>query len=344
MHLNFKKPEYKELRWKNFIFPKYMVSSDGRIYFASTGEELSRRIINNRNYVTINCFNKKCLYRIDYIVAYTFLGNYDDIIRLIHNDDNVTNDHLENLMWYRKCDVATKYAQDAIIESNGHIEEEWRECELDYPCKHKYYVNNFGAVRDDEGKEVNIKTVHGYSVFFYIEDSPSKQTRIQAVHRAVAKAFIPNPKNYPMVNHIDGNKFNNIVINLEWVDNSMYSEHAYQQNLHKHGKYTEQQIRSACMLLMQGDVPQTQISYLTGINRKTVSDIKRGHRWKSVSQNFIIPVRKWNTTMKNEIRQSIIDGMKGREIAEKFNITYDQLFISLYERMRRNLRKEGKLK
>ena len=47
------------------------------------------------------------------------------------------------------------------------------------------------------------------------------------VHRLGANAFIPNPNHKPEVNHIDSDKSNNQVENLEWVDNSENKFHAY---------------------------------------------------------------------------------------------------------------------
>lgn len=64
-------------------------------------------------------------------------------------------------------------------------------------------------------KTINLK---GYRNPFYI-------------HVLVAKTFIPNPENKPCVNHIDGNKLNNHISNLEWVTYLENSKHASENNL-----------------------------------------------------------------------------------------------------------------
>ena len=51
------------------------------------------------------------------------------------------------------------------------------------------------------------------------------------VHRLVALTFIPNPNNYPVINHIDGNPANNKVSNLEWTTVQENTLHAYRIGL-----------------------------------------------------------------------------------------------------------------
>ena len=53
------------------------------------------------------------------------------------------------------------------------------------------------------------------------------------VHRLVAYTFIPNLKNFPQVNHIDGNKDNNNIWNLEWCSAKQNVQHAIKNNLRK---------------------------------------------------------------------------------------------------------------
>lgn len=58
------------------------------------------------------------------------------------------------------------------------------------------------------------------------------------VHRLVAETLIPNPHNLPQVNHIDGNKLNNAVDNLEWCTAKDNLVHAYKIGLHPGRKRT----------------------------------------------------------------------------------------------------------
>lgn len=90
----------------------------------------------------------------------------------------------------------------------------------------KYLVDENGNVYSELRRRYLKHQIdrYGYSyVNLYIRPGFMKSVK---VHRLVAGAFIPNPDNLPMVNHIDCDKSNNHVSNLEWCDNDYNMEHA----------------------------------------------------------------------------------------------------------------------
>lgn len=71
---------------------------------------------------------------------------------------------------------------------------------------------------------------NGYRICYLYNNCKREKKRI---HRLVAEAFIPNKNSLPVVNHIDGNKSNNKVDNLEWATRSENMQHAFDTGLIK---------------------------------------------------------------------------------------------------------------
>ena len=94
-------------------------------------------------------------------------------------------------------------------------------------------VSNFGEVKS-HGKIIKGEITSGGYCRVHISHKGVQYKFL--VHRLVAEAFILNPKHLPEVNHIDGNKQNNSVDNLEWCNRSHNIQHAYDNFLHTSGE------------------------------------------------------------------------------------------------------------
>ena len=109
------------------------------------------------------------------------------------------------------------------------------------------------------------------------------------VHRLVAKSFVPNPENKREVNHIDGNKTNNKVSNLEWVTARENQIHAVKTGLKKHGtdlwngKFNKEQVVDIIKQHQNG-ASCYALGRKYGCGATTISAICRGLRYKQYFQ------------------------------------------------------------
>ncbi|WDF81834.1 NUMOD4 domain-containing protein [Lacticaseibacillus pabuli] len=89
--------------------------------------------------------------------------------------------------------------------------EEWRDIE---GYEGLYQVSSFGHIKNAQRNWIlKPKFSHGYAQTLLYKN---KKGHTIAIHRLVAKAFLPNPGGLPQINHLDENKANNRVDNLEW--------------------------------------------------------------------------------------------------------------------------------
>ena len=128
------------------------------------------------------------------------------------------------------------------------------------------YASNIGQIKDSAGR---IK--HQNESFKY--NRISVKGKKELVHRIIATAFIPNPNNLETVNHIDGNKKNNSVKNLEWCSS--------QENSLKSSKnielYSIEQ-RSANGNLISVFSSQREAAKATGIHHEAINMCCKGKR------------------------------------------------------------------
>jgi hypothetical protein len=110
-----------------------------------------------------------------------------------------------------------------------------------------YQVSDLGRVKSLERrvftlnknciyKPIIIKSFVTKRGYFEVRLCTNNTSKAKKIHRLLAESFIPNPNQKPQVNHIDANRLNNKISNLEWVNNRENSCHRV-KNSHFTSKY-----------------------------------------------------------------------------------------------------------
>jgi len=223
------------------------------------------------------------LFPIDDLLCYTFIPIPDELInkriKVNHIDGNNRNNCIDNLEWIE--DV-----------------EEWKSLDNLYSnIRNGYVVSNFGRIKNNNtGKVLSQLNRNGYLSVSILRNGYQINT-----HRLVALAFYNKPKESTyVVNHIDSNRHNNYLKNLEWVSQKENNEHAIIVGLGytmKRGednilaKVSESEVREICKTLIE-KCRNSRVTYETlikkfpNITRDIVRDINRKRTWKWVSDEY----------------------------------------------------------
>lgn len=156
-----------------------------------------------------------------------------------------------------------------------------------------YQVSNLGRVFSVRRKLIMKpqKSGKGGLGYYQVPLTVGGKKYLAFLHKLIAEAFIPNPDNKPHVNHIDGNKKNNELSNLEWCTLKENSKHAYDTGLnrclkkgeeHYKSKLNADIVREIRRLYATGMYSQKKLSEMYKIHQTNVGFIVRMETWKDV--------------------------------------------------------------
>lgn len=146
-----------------------------------------------------------------------------------------------------------------------------------------YAISNLGNIKNVKtGRVLKLcLNPRGYYSYTFYKKGIRKTFRI---HRLVAIYFIDNPNNLPYVNHIDGNKTNNRVENLEWCTAKQNDEHARRTGLKVQEKpVLAENVESGEKIAFKS---VSEAGAILGINKGTISKVLHGKRNKVHGYKF----------------------------------------------------------
>jgi len=149
-----------------------------------------------------------------------------------------------------------------------------------------YQVSNLGNVKitanEATRKERVLKPLITGRGYYRVALYKNTKPYFKSIHRLVAEYFIPNPDNKKQVNHLDGNKENNRVDNLEWCTYRENVNHAIENKLSACGerngnsKLTQIQVNE----IRNSGLSSKELALYFNVHVSTINRIKRKEGWK----------------------------------------------------------------
>lgn len=146
-----------------------------------------------------------------------------------------------------------------------------------------YAVSNYGRIKNVKNGRILTpsKNGQGYMHYVFCQNGVKKGFKI---HRLVAIYFIDNPLNLPCVNHIDGDKTNNNVNNLEWCTAKENDAHARLNGLKRQNKPIKATNTLSGEVIIFNSIGEA--SSFLGINKGTIHKVLSGKRNKTHDYTF----------------------------------------------------------
>lgn len=305
---------YKQISLDGELW-NYYIYDDGRVYSLSSKKFLSpdtstgyARVLlckgrNNRKRINVHT-----------LVGLHFIPNPNNLPIINHKDNNILNNNVDNLEWISYSDnvKSDKCIKHEKIANRIYLEEELATEEWKPFRDGRYWVSNLGRLKNIDTKK--ILNGHINPVTIYIRDNLFFRDGTKATiprHHIVWEAFKPEEK-IKVLNHIDGNKINNNINNLENISISDNLNHAYRVLQSK-------RTRKCCGLKL--DTRKIEIFFCIGDAAKMVecneatirsalnrekqgrSHISHGYKWYNLTEEEYSQGLKSSETIESIIRE-----------------------------------------
>lgn len=154
----------------------------------------------------------------------------------------------------------------------------------------KYFVSSLGRIKSlpNRSRRTELILKPQNQTYSFIDLCKDGKVKKLTIHRIVAINFLDNPQNKPDVNHIDGNKHNNKLSNLEWVTKSENIKHSYATGLNScvgaknsQCKLTEKE----AVEIYNSNARTKDLSIQYNITQSTICDIRKGRSWTHATLN-----------------------------------------------------------